>query len=288
MASLPGMARVRMRRVGATVENPLTFTSGLTRTGDTVTNDLVTGLAGSLNTVNGGVLTTDSLTIKSANNAGTLTGPITMVAGEVELRQGVNPSILRVYNTYTSAGANFERAAMSWSSNQLTIGAQASGTGTLRDVFFVGNSFTFANTLAASVSKGTPIGTSSVPFGTIFANRFEAPATTIGVVLSGDATNINFTGNGTQAITKVTGTLFIQTSDANDIAFSTNGSGNEAFRLSNASGGRIALGTLSRAANGSVATVLGSLGPVGSHTTVQEWLTVQSNGLASQRWIPMF
>lgn len=40
------------------------------------------------------------------------------------------------------------------------------------------------------------------------------------------------------------------------------------------------------AANGSVATVLGSLGPVGSHTTVQEWMQVAHNG--TTRWIPLF
>jgi len=41
------------------------------------------------------------------------------------------------------------------------------------------------------------------------------------------------------------------------------------------------------AANGSVATALSSVGPVGSHTTVQEWLLVKGTGGAS-RWIPMF
>lgn len=40
-------------------------------------------------------------------------------------------------------------------------------------------------------------------------------------------------------------------------------------------------------ANGSVATVLGSLGPVGSHTTVQKWLTIVDNTGATL-WIPAF
>jgi hypothetical protein len=38
--------------------------------------------------------------------------------------------------------------------------------------------------------------------------------------------------------------------------------------------------------NGSVATVLGSVGPTGSHTTVQEWLVVSIGG--NTRYIPMF
>jgi len=46
-------------------------------------------------------------------------------------------------------------------------------------------------------------------------------------------------------------------------------------------------GTSMAAANGSVATVLGSLGPAGSHTTVQEWLTFK-NASGVQRWVPCF
>lgn len=42
----------------------------------------------------------------------------------------------------------------------------------------------------------------------------------------------------------------------------------------------------STTANGTTATVLGSLGPAGSNTTVQEWLTIDING--STRYIPCF
>lgn len=41
------------------------------------------------------------------------------------------------------------------------------------------------------------------------------------------------------------------------------------------------------AVNGSVATVLGSLGPVGSHTTVQEWLVIV-DAAGTKRYIPCF
>lgn len=41
------------------------------------------------------------------------------------------------------------------------------------------------------------------------------------------------------------------------------------------------------AANGAVATVLGSLGPAGSHTTVQKWLAVRDSG-GTTLWIPAF
>lgn len=45
--------------------------------------------------------------------------------------------------------------------------------------------------------------------------------------------------------------------------------------------------TASFSANGTVATVLGSLGPVGSHTTVQTWLTFIDSG-GTTRYVPAF
>lgn len=51
--------------------------------------------------------------------------------------------------------------------------------------------------------------------------------------------------------------------------------------------GVIKLGSDNQIANGSVATVLGSLGPVGSHTTVQEWMAIKNNA-GTVRYIPCF
>lgn len=47
-----------------------------------------------------------------------------------------NAQTLRIYNTSSSANANYERAVLDWTttSNTLTIGAQAAGTGTLRSI----------------------------------------------------------------------------------------------------------------------------------------------------------
>lgn len=53
------------------------------------------------------------------------------------------------------------------------------------------------------------------------------------------------------------------------------------------SGGPVRVGSGMIIANGSVATVLGSLGPVGSHTTVQEWMQVK-NAAGTVRYIPAF
>lgn len=41
------------------------------------------------------------------------------------------------------------------------------------------------------------------------------------------------------------------------------------------------------AANGAVASSVTSLGPTGSHTTIQEWAIVKGTGGAT-RWIPLF
>jgi hypothetical protein len=55
----------------------------------------------------------------------------------------------------------------------------------------------------------------------------------------------------------------------------------------NLAGGAIQAGSGAFSASGSVATVLGSIGPAGSHTTVQEWLTI-TNGSGTIRYIPCF
>jgi hypothetical protein len=63
-----GIRQVRANRAGVGPENALTFTSGLTRVGDTITNDLVTGKAGG-QTVTGGTGAGDNLTLQSTTNA---------------------------------------------------------------------------------------------------------------------------------------------------------------------------------------------------------------------------
>lgn len=58
----------------------------------------------------------------------------------------------------------------------------------------------------------------------------------------------------------------------------TVGGGSEAFQFG---------GSSMFIANGSVATSLGSVGPVGSHTTVQEWLSFADSS-GTQRYVPCF
>ena len=53
------------------------------------------------------------------------------------------------------------------------------------------------------------------------------------------------------------------------------------------SSGVVKFGSPSFTANGSVATAMSSLGPTGSHATIQEWLTIQDSG-GTVRYIPCF
>lgn len=371
-----GFHRMGMRRAGATAENPLTFSTGLTRSGNTITANISTGVNGG-QTINGGTGSAESLTIRSSSSVATLTGFINLVAaqvlgptgpsasapgyafqggaaftragigydsgadrlrlaiggtshlvasnfvvlqsggvtggfyvgsgldggleldytngsttrlhsavGIVDVRNTTNQQRFRVYNTFSGAGANFERGLLSWNANLLSIGAEAAGTGTLRSVSFVGADFTFANAILPGVTAGTAIGASGQRFGTVFANQFETPGASNGFVLSGTATNITLTGASTQTINKTNGALFIQTSDANDVVLRAGTGPTESFRILGASG-RIQFASASLAANGAVATALTSVGPTGSHTTVQEWLTCVGTG-GNQRWIPCF
>lgn len=62
------------------------------------------------------------------------------------------------------------------------------------------------------------------------------------------------------------------------------GAAGEAFRIK--SSGQLKLAAGAVAANGTVATVLGSLGPAGAHTTVQKWLALDIAGTTG--WVPVF
>ncbi len=53
-------------------------------------------------------------------------------ANTLALQNGTSAQAFNVYNTWSSAGANYERLALKWSSNIVTIGTEAGGTGSSR------------------------------------------------------------------------------------------------------------------------------------------------------------
>jgi hypothetical protein len=63
-------------------------------------------------------------------------------------RNSTSAQVFRVYNTFTDA-SNYERGVIDWTttSNTLSIGAQAAGTGTARDLAFIVGSHTPISTL---------------------------------------------------------------------------------------------------------------------------------------------
>ena len=75
------------------------------------------------------------------------------IAGILALRYSTNPHGLRIYNTYTDA-SNYERLALDWQTteNTFSIGTQAAGTGTLRNISLVGGNVTIQNTTASTTN----------------------------------------------------------------------------------------------------------------------------------------
>lgn len=79
-------------------------------------------------------------------------------AGVTAQRNSTNAQTLRVYNTFTDA-SNYERVVIDWTtgSNVVTIGTQAAGTGTLRQVQFqsggLGYFFAQSGTQTAAIQQ---------------------------------------------------------------------------------------------------------------------------------------
>jgi hypothetical protein len=100
------------------------------KTGETAGAN-IQGTTGSISTVSGAVV---QWTNSATNSFGT---PDTILrrdaANTLALRNGTNAQTFNVYNTFTDA-SNYERGFLKWSSNILQIGAEAAGSGTLRNV----------------------------------------------------------------------------------------------------------------------------------------------------------
>jgi hypothetical protein len=84
---------------GSGGENVLTFTSGATRTVDTITIDLITGLAGG-QTIIGGTATTDALTYKTTTGVGTTGADHIFVVGS----NGATEAMRILNNTFVGFG----------------------------------------------------------------------------------------------------------------------------------------------------------------------------------------
>jgi hypothetical protein len=94
-------------------------------------NTLIGGWAGPVGTLSSAIALSDG--------AGNLRLDYNYTTANVfSFQRATSASTLHVYNTYSSAGANYERAIFDWqgTSNVLTIGTEALGTGTVRNLQF--------------------------------------------------------------------------------------------------------------------------------------------------------
>lgn len=104
------------------------------------------------------------------NSTGSPTGSPDVIilrggAGILEQRNGANAQTYNLYNTYTDA-SNYERGVFSWSvtTNVLTIGAMALGTGTRRSVTWEGETHLFraGGNDRFAITNGTVTATANV------------------------------------------------------------------------------------------------------------------------------
>ena len=182
---------------------------------------------------------------------------------------------------------------LTWSSSRTTLGLNPSGGavsfgGGSQNTLTVTPGSTSATAIAVSQS-----GTGGVTFGSA---TLTAGAANFGGFVKVTGTNQlqvgdNFTNNNVLQLTPSTnvGTPSLSvTGNATDIPMAIDTKGAGLLTLQAGATGAIKFGsTGSWTANGSVATGLTSVGPTGSHTTVQEWLTV-TNSSGTVRYIPCF
>lgn len=73
-------------------------------------------------------------------------------ANTLAQRNGVNAQAFNIYNTYTDA-SNYERGFVRWSTNVLTIGTEAAGTGSSRPVSIITNNSTITLNVGSSYTS---------------------------------------------------------------------------------------------------------------------------------------
>jgi hypothetical protein len=107
---------------------------GIGKTGCVISNEtafelrLDNSIGALLGVFSGTNLVVDSVGIKIENTY--IKGP---AANVLEQRNGTNAQTFNLYNTYTD-DSNYERARFQWAGNELRIGTEAAGTGSLRSI----------------------------------------------------------------------------------------------------------------------------------------------------------
>lgn len=254
IGSIP--ASTLLSRTSGTTIAGVTATSGLTLTDTQLTNDLVTGKAGG-QTASGGTGSGDNLTLQSTTNA--TKGKILFGSSaydEVNQRLGIltNAPSFEIHVSKTSGGS--ARIQVEHNNSNAFLTVQATNN-------------TFAGLLQVQNTANDNLG---------------GILTLAGRGSNQGTTRFGVSSNSSSECVTSRGQLFVGCITANDVIVGSNNT--ERFRIDDASGLlKVSAGFMS--ANGSVATAMSSLGPTGSHTTIQEWLTIK-NSAGTTRWIPCF
>lgn len=147
-----------------------------------------------------------------------------------------------------------------------------------------GTNATITNAFAAQISGAT----TQVSAAGLIVRAIDVPAHTVTVTGTTQVTSVGIAGIGIGQITITDASaLTVDSSASLYIANAPVAAGSVTLTKTYSLWIDAGLPRIdSTSANGSVATVLGSVGPAGSNTTVQEWLTVDING--TTRYIPCF
>lgn len=231
--------------------NP-TFT-GLTLAAAVLQNDVLTGKAGG-QTWKGGTAASNSLTITSTGNA---------TKGNITLGDGTAATL--VFNevggttAITTVGASPKLIVTSPANTDMRLLLNSTGGGSQQSTNIqvhagTADFFSQMSSNTFTTIPGRLIQTLSGASGDWYHQIHQAAGDYVWQTGTSDVTMLKLTSAGVLTM-GATATL------------------------------QLAAGTL--AANGAVVVTLTSVGPVGSHTTVQEWMKVQGTG-GVDRWIPMY
>ena len=132
-------------------------------------------------------------------------------AGILAQRNTTNPQTFRLYNTYTDA-SNYERGFFRWNSNVLEIGTEAAGTGTVRNINFLGGSVTvgggqlfLAGQNAEIFDAGNNVGIRSLAATTFFLQTGEGLNGSSNYIKSRNGDSFTIGTSNTERLTILTG-----------------------------------------------------------------------------------
>ncbi len=229
-----------------------------------------------------GKATTDTLTNKTFDTAGTgnvfkIAGTaISAITGTGSVVLATSPTIRTLLTVSNNAGTA-AAAALAGTVSRV-IGVDASPARSAVESYGTGTATAFST---MNLRRGN--GTAAVP------SAVQSGDLLFGYVGTGYGNSVFIDGGGAGMLGWASQT-YSNTVGGTELAFNITANGavvnSEALRILN-SGQLKFTGAANFSANGAVATAMSSVGPTGSHTTIQTWLTITDSG-GVVRYIPAF